>query len=795
MSTPTDLELADSVRAGGLPAGLSEEEAAGRLQEAGVLARLGTSRSYGSIVRANVLTVFNLILAAFGALTLIFGDPRDALFVAIIVVNSGIGITQEVRAKRALDHLSLLIAPQAMVRRSQRTRNVPVDEVVVGDLVLLAPGDQLVADGRVELASDLRLDESILSGESEPVAHKPGDEVRSGAFVVEGTGAYEVTAVGAASFAARVTGEARSFRHPRSPLEHDVNRLLYALVVLVIGLGALLGYSLYHRRVGIDTAVATSSAGVVSLIPEGLMVLVSLTYAAAAARMSRRGVLAQQLNAIESLASVDTICIDKTGTLTEAALRVVEVLPATGASEQAVSDALGALAASATTRNITLQAIADACPAEAQHSAGEVPFSSRRRWSALQLANQTYYLGAPGRVPVGELASAIEQRQEHGRRVLALARSADPLPADPGDLPPAGLEPVGIVVLAEELRPGVSDTIEFLRREAVEIKVLSGDAPQTVAAIARDVGIPVAGVHDGELIPEEPQELEKFAQEATVVGRISPEGKQQIVQALTDAGRYVAMVGDGVNDVPAMKSARLAIAQGTGTQMARSVSDLVLISGDFASVPQLVAEGRRALRNLQRVAKLYVTKSAFAAFLILTIGISSDAYPLLPRHLSLAAALTIGIPTFFLALAPSSGPWRVEHFVVTVARFAVPAGVVIGTGVVSGYLFALHDLDLSLADARMVALTTLIASGLYLVMALEAGGSLRRSTLVAAMCAVMAGLYVWALLLPAIRQFFGLTTPDFGMVATALAASSLSIGALVLCGFSVRPAPAVDTDR
>ena len=329
----------------------------------------------------------------------------------------------------------------------------------------------------------------------------------------------------------------------------------------------------------------------------------------------------------------------------------------------------------------------------------------------------------------------------------------------------------------------------------VEIKVLSGDAPETVAAIARDVGIPVAGVHDGSSIPDDPAARRRFALDATVVGRISPEGKQAIVQALRDEGRYVAMVGDGVNDVPALKSSRLAIAQGSGTQMARSVSDLVLLSGDFASVPPLVAEGRRALRNLQRVTKLYVTKSAFAAFLILTIGTSSDAYPLLPRHLSLAATLTIGIPTFFLALAPSSGPWRPEGFVRAVARFAVPAGVVVGTGVVAGYLFALHDLDLSVADSRTVALTTLVATGLYLVMALEAGGSRRRSTLVAVMCALMAGAYVAALLIPATRTFFELTVPDAGMITTALLASAVSIGALVLCGFSISAAPASGADR
>jgi cation-transporting P-type ATPase E len=767
-------------------AGLSEAEAAERLAAAGRARPAASSRSYATIVRANVLTVFNLILAAFGTLTLIFGDARDALFLGIIVANSGIGITQEVRAKRALDRLSLLVAPHATVQRDGAQRQVPVEQLVVDDLVALQPGDQVVADGTLLRATDLRLDESILTGESEPASRAAGEVVRSGAFIVEGTGAYRVTAVGADSFAARITGEARSFRHPRSPLERAVNRLLYGLVALVVLLGAVLGYSLYHRHVALHTAVATSSAGVVSLIPEGLMVLVSLTYAAAAVRMSRRGVLAQQLNAIESLAAVDTICIDKTGTLTESGLRLVELLPAAETTDEALHQALGTLAATTSTHNTTLKAIAQALPAEAQRPEREVPFSSRRRWSAAQLPGETIYLGAPERIPVPDLAAIAEQRQRDGRRVLAVAHSNRPLPAEPHDDPPDDLEPLGLVVLAEELRPNVKDTISFLRREAVEIKVLSGDAPDTAAAIARDVGIPVAGVSAGSAIPEDPDELRRFATEATVVGRISPEGKRAIVQALRDAGRYVAMVGDGVNDVPALKSSRLAIAQGSGTQMARAVSDLVLISGDFATVPPLVAEGRRALRNLQRVTKLYVTKSAFAAFLILTIGVSSDAYPLLPRHLSLAATLTIGIPTFFLALAPSSGPWQPAHFVRSVARFAVPAGFVLGTGLVAGYLFARHDLNESVPDARTVALTTLIVSGLYLVMALEAGGSRRRSSLVAAMCVSMAGVYIAALLIPATRRFFALTGLDVGMVATALLASAVSVGALALCGFSLR---------
>jgi magnesium-transporting ATPase (P-type) len=342
--------------------GLSGSEAARRLAARGRSQRRGSSRSYSSIVRANVLTVFNVILAAFGAVTLVFGDWRDALFLGVIVANATIGITQEVRAKRALDRLSLLVAPRARVLRDRAARPVGVDEVVVGDVVMLEPGDQLIADGELLAANDLRLDESILTGESEPADRGVGEEVRSGAFVLEGVGAYEVRAVGADSFAARLTGEARSFRHPRSPLERAVNRLLYFLVLAVLGLGAVLGYSLYHRHVGLHSAVATSTAGVVTLIPEGLMVLVSLTYAAAAVRMSRRGVLAQQLNAIESLASVDTICIDKTGTLTVATLRLVEVIAASGASEEGVRSTLGALAAGASARNLTLQTLADAYP-------------------------------------------------------------------------------------------------------------------------------------------------------------------------------------------------------------------------------------------------------------------------------------------------------------------------------------------------------------------------------------------------------------------------------------------------
>lgn len=789
-------------------AGLSEREAERRLAQAGKPDRRRTSRSYLSIVRANVFTVFNAILAAFGVITLLFGDWRDALFLGIIVVNSGIGIFQETRAKRALDRLALLVAPKARVIRDGVQREAPVEDVVLGDLLALRAGDQVVADGTLAKANELRLDESILTGESESVSRSAGEEVRSGSFAVEGSATYVVDAVGENSFAAKIVGEARSFRHPRSPLERAVNRLLYGLVGLVLFLGGLLGWSLYHRHVPLHEAVSTSSAGVVSLVPEGLIVLVSLTYAAAAVRMSRRGVLAQQLNAIESLASVEVICVDKTGTLTESSLRVAALVPAATVSEQDLRTALAKLAASASARNMTMEAIAEMSAAgastagastaettttEPEAAIAEVPFSSRRRWSAVELQDGVYVLGAPERFALGMLSAEAEERQREGRRVLALGHVRGTLGEDVEDQLPMRSAPLGLVVLAERLRPNIEDTVAFLLSQGVELKVLSGDAPQTVAAIARDVGIPVSGVYSGAQLTEKPDgrgdeaSLLEIASSATVIGRISPEGKRAVVKALHDSGRYVAMLGDGVNDVPALKSSRLAIAQGSGTQMARSVSDLVLIDGDFAAVPALVHEGRRALRNLQRVAKLYVTKSAFAAFLILTIGLSSDAYPLLPRHLTLTAAITIGIPTFFLALAPSTGPWRPERFVRRVARFAVPAGTIAGTGLIAGYLFAVHDLGYSIMRSRTVATTVLVAVGLYLVLTLEAAGSKRRSALVGTMCAGLAGLYALALLLPITREFFKLAPPSVGPIAIGLAAAAIAIGALALSGYSPIP--------
>ena len=765
--------------------GLSEAEAGRRLAERGEQPPPATSRSYASIVRANTFTVFNLILAVFGVMTLAFADWRDALFLGVLVANTIIGIVQEVRAKRALDRLAALVAPTATVVRDGRVREAAVGELVTGDLVRLKAGDQVVADGRICEARGLGIDASILTGEPEAVAVGVGDEVRSGSFAVEGGGAYVVEAAGRESYAERVTGEARAFRHPRSPLERAVNRLLFWLVALMLVLGAILGYALWRHDAGLSDAVSTATAAVLSMVPEGLVLLLSLTYAVASLRMARQGALAQQLNAIESLAAVDVICTDKTGTLTEAVLRVVDVAPSPSCERPALIAALGRYAASAPERNATLTAIAEAFPREPVAVVERVPFSSQRRWSALELSGETLALGAPEQFELGALRSVAERHASRGRRVLALARGHAQLdPAGADAPPPQHLHVLGLVVLSERLRPETREMVAFLQRENVELKVLSGDAPETVAAIARDAGIPVeGGALTGAELPADPLELRAVAARTAVVGRISPDDKRRFVRALADAGRYVAMVGDGVNDVPALKASRLAIAQGTGAQMARSVSDLVLVCGSFAVVAPMVQEGRQALRNLQRVAKLYVTKSALAAFLILLVGTTSTAYPLLPRHFSLAATITIGIPTFFLALAPSSGPWRSPDFARDVARFAVPAGALVGVGVLASYLFALNTLALRLIEARTVAITVLIVLGLYLILVLEATG-LRRRTIVSLATAALAGLYVAVLAIPPVRRFFELAPPDLAIAATAAGGALLSLFALGLSGFT-----------
>ena len=764
--------------------GLSEGEAERRLEARGELPRRRSSRSYASIVRANTLTVPNGILLVFGVLTIVFASWRDALFLGILVSNIVIGSFQEVRSKRELDRLAALVAPEAVVVRDGVGRRVPLDKVVVGDLVELAGGDQVVADGKLVSADGLALDESNLTGESELALRGAGDPVWSGSFAMEGAARFEVTAVGPDSRAERLTETARSFRHPRSPLERANDRLLLWLIVLAVPLAIALIVSVFSHTEPASVRVQTLTAGIVNLVPEGLILLISVTAAVSAFKLAQRGVLAQQLNAIESLASVDTLCTDKTGTLTEPKLRVAGVVPARGQDEASVARELARYAASSPSRNLTLEAIADAhlADVEGRRVVAQVPFSSRRRWSALDLGDERLVLGAPEWFADADpdLRARASVEASAGRRVLALGRSKSPLPArDSEPQFPDGVQALGLVVLAERLRANADETVAFFATQGVELKVLSGDAPATVGAIAHDAGVPgSAPALDGEALPTDQAELRDAVSSAPAVGRISPEGKSAVVAALTDAGRYVAMLGDGVNDVPALKEARLAIAQGSGTQMSRSVADLVLVRDDFGAVPGMVGEGRQILRNIQRVARLFITKAVFTATVGWAITVPTGIFPLLPRQFTIAATVTIGIPSFVLALAPSSGPWRPERYLQSIARFAVPAGVAIGIGIIAGYLLARYGFGLSLIRSRTVATGIVVVCGLAVVIRLERERGSRRLAVIA-LCALMALLYALALIIPFLRSFYELTTPTGEEAAAWALGTVLGVGGML----------------
>ena len=694
-----------------------------------------TSRSYAEIIWSNTFTLFNLVLAILLVPMLILGLYSDALFGGVLVANTLIGIIQETRAKRTLDRLALLVAPHGRVMRDGAVADLAIAQIVPGDVVLMEPGDQVVADGEMVQASVLSLDESALTGESDAVAKAVGDQVLSGSFCVAGAGAYRVTAVGSDSFAEKLAAEAKGTRAMLSPLQLDINRILRVLIWVMVPMAVLMVVSSFWLSLDVVDGAQRTVAALVPLVPEGLVLLASLTFAVAAVRLGRIGTLAQQLNAIESLASVDVVCVDKTGTLTENRLDVVGVVPAPGNDEAAVRHATGLLAASAAARNGTADAIARAMPESAVTPTAEVPFASSRKWSGATLPGVgTVVLGAPEileRVGVAippELQARISAEQAERRRVLLVATGTEPLDEDQegmGHLP--GVQAAGAILLEEALRSDAPDTVRFLQNEGVTVKVISGDGVGTVEAVAAACGIENAhNAVQGPDLPDDPEALREIVKDTAVFGRITPEQKRALVRAMTANGKYVAMIGDGVNDVLALKEARLSVAMGNGSQMAKGVADLVLLTNAFSTLPNAIEAGRQIIRNTHRVAKLFITKSVYSALLLLAFALLPIAYPFLPRQLSITSSLTIGIPAFFLALASSTGAVRRDSFMRSLWAFCIPAGAIIAMAISAAYLLSRGPLDASIADARTAAILSATFLGLAVVIELERGVERRK---------------------------------------------------------------------
>ncbi|MEJ7651703.1 MAG: HAD-IC family P-type ATPase [Nakamurella sp.] len=703
--TPGPVSSAADIPDSGLTANqVAERTASGRTNAVDTR----SSRSVWEIIKANVLTRFNAILGALFVLILITGSIADGLFGLILVANSLIGIVQEVLAKRKLDRLALLNAPITRVVRDGVVVEVPTAEVVQDDLVELRTGDQVPADGFVRSEDGLELDESNLTGESDAVAKRPDDEVRSGTSVVAGTGRFVAAQVGPDAYANKIAAEARKFTRAHSEIQSSVNTLLkYITWVIVIALPLqIFSQARVVGDQGWRQVVIRSTGGLVGLVPEGLVLLTSVAFLLAAVQLTRKQVLVQELPAVEGLARVDVVCLDKTGTLTvgDIAFEDIHLIgdPAgrdDGVGVDELRCALGALADDANA-NGTLKAVAASIdPPDGWDRIATIAFNSARKWSAACFTDRgTWILGAPD-VLLAEhdpLRERVSELARTGRRVILLASSARA--SLDGPTLPEDLVPEALVTLTEQVRPDAAETLKYFADQGVAIKVISGDNPQTVAAIAQRVGLPIdtstrsqtglpIGVVDARTLGTDPQELREVAEETIVFGRVSPEQKRALVRALQAQGHVVAMTGDGVNDALALKDADIGVAMGNGAQATKSVAQLVLLDGKFSHLPDVLAEGRRVIGNVERVANLFLAKNVMSLIAIITAAAFALPFPFLPRHLTLVSAVTIGIPAFFLALGPNKRRY-IPGFLRRVLRFAVPAGAIAGVVVIVSYLLA-----------------------------------------------------------------------------------------------------------
>lgn len=739
--------------------GLTADEVRERV-ERGLTNRADTrsSRSYGEIIRANVFTRFNAILGTMLAVILVFGAIQDALFGVILVANALIGIVQETRAKRTLDRLAILNAPKARVVRDGQVSECPVEDVVLDDLCELKTGDQVPADGVVTVADGLEIDESLLTGESEPIDKAVSAPVMSGSIVVAGGGRFQATAVGADSYAQKLAVEARRFSLTHSELQAGINRLLQLIQYALFPVSVLLLW----RQLGnndLDDAMVGTVAGVVGMVPEGLVLLTSLAFGIAAVTLARRKVLVQELPAVEGLARVDVVCLDKTGTLTEGDVAFDRVESLTGDDGKVKAEqALGAMATDEN-RNATLSAVSEALESPGWQRTGAIPFSSARKWSAASYDGQgSWILGAPEMVlPEANADDATRKQADdlasEGNRVLLLASSQQPLE---GEQLPNDLEPVALVLFQEKVRPDAAETLAYFTEQGVELKVISGDNPRTVAAVARRVGMKGADTaFDARELPQDQAELAEVLEEHSVYGRVTPQQKRAMVHALQSKDHVVAMTGDGVNDALALKDADIGVAMGSGAAATRAVAQLVLLDGKFATMPGIVAEGRRVIANIERSANLFVTKTVYAILIAVVVVITGIRYPFLPRHLTIISTFTIGIPGFVLALAPNNRRY-IPGFLQRVLRFCVPAGIVAGAGAISAYIIA-HDVeDLTLRQARTAATLALVIAGLWVLVMLARPFTWWKALLVGA----MAGAVALTMLVPAFSDFYALDVPD-----------------------------------
>ena len=768
--------------------GLTDAEVAQRVADGNsnaVPAR--AARSIADIVRANVFTRINAILGVLLVIVLATGSVINGLFGLLIIANSVIGMVQEIRAKQTLDKLAIVGQAKPLVRRQSGTRTLLPSEVVLDDVIELGPGDQIVVDGEVLEAQNLEVDESLLTGEADPIGKDVGDAVMSGSFVVAGTGAYRATKVGPAAYAAKLAEEASKFTLVKSELRNGINRILQFITYLLVPAGLLTIYTqLFTTHVGWRESVLRTVGALVPMVPEGLVLMTSIAFAVGVIRLGQRRCLVQELPAIEGLARVDVVCADKTGTLTESGMRVSDVVELAGQQSAAVPDALAALAVADARPNASMRAIAETFDQPPGWIASATaPFKSATKWSGVSYSDHgNWVIGAPDVLldPASAAAAQAEQIGARGLRVLLLG-AADIAVDDPSA--PGRVTPVALVVLEQKVRPDARETLEYFAAQDVSVKVISGDNAVSVGAVAAQLGLHGEAM-DARQLPREPGELADTLDAYTTFGRVRPDQKRAIVHALQAHGHTVAMTGDGVNDVLALKDADIGVAMGAGSPASRAVAQIVLLDNKFATLPYVVGEGRRVIGNIERVANLFLTKTVYSVLLALFVGIEcllskplkADPllYPFQPIHVTIAAWFTIGIPSFILSLAPNNER-AYPGFIRRVLTSALPSGLTVGTATFVSYLVAYrgrHATFVEQEQASTAALITLLVTALWVLAVVARPYQWWRVALVTA-CGLA---YVAIFSIPLAQKKFLLDPSNLAVTSTALGIGVLGAAAI-----------------
>ncbi|MCK0517753.1 HAD-IC family P-type ATPase [Williamsia sp. DF01-3] len=768
-----------------------------------------SGRSVLDIIRANVLTRINAILGVLFIIVMTTGSIINGAFGLLIIANSGIGIIQEIRAKRTLDALAIVGQTRPMVRRDGVAAEIAPSEVVLGDIIELGPGDQIVVDGETVEAGALDVDESLLTGEADAVFKSVGDPILSGSFVVSGSGAYRATKVGRDAYAAQLAEEASKFTLVNSELRNGIDKILRIITWLLIPAGLLtIVNQLFISENGIKAALLGMVAALVPMVPEGLVLMTSIAFAVGVVRLGRRQCLVNELPAIEGLARVNVVCADKTGTLTENGMRLAQLVPL-GDDRAQLEEALAALAAHDPRPNASVQAMAEAYPVAPEWSVTHIaPFTSARKWSGISFQDTTtakdqgnWLLGAPDMLldPASETAARATELGAEGLRVLLLASTDQPVdtPTDDGLSAPGHVVPRALIALEQRVRPDARETLDYFASQHVSVKVISGDNAVSVGAVAGSLGLgTVDDAVDARSLPTDQDELADVIDGHTTFGRVRPDQKRAMVGALQGRGNTVAMTGDGVNDVLALKDADIGVAMGSGSSASRSVAQIVLLDNKFATLPYVVGEGRRVIGNIERVSNLFLTKTVYAVLLALMIGIAGVAgelfgftpisYPFQPIHVTISAWFTIGVPAFVLSLAPNNERAR-GGFVGRVLRLAIPSGIVIavctfvayalvypgGEGVALGSKDSV-EMTPEQTQAATTALITLIAIALWVLAVVARPYNWWKVVLLVG----SALAYVMIFSLPFTQELFKLDPTDWSKTGIAAIASAIGIVAV-----------------